>query len=176
MGIAEVRAPLRGSLRCDLPPEEWLTAGKDGRALSSPGQLRILDRCPYSGHRSSSRAGGYRDWHPDIHGWCHRGGVPPVGRACARDPVRHRSAEPAAAVLVIGGSGGSEPSCVGEALAHSVSRRCRSPTSPGRPAQSVAGIPLEYFFTAVEILRDAVPSPAVPLAVAGMSRAARRQC
>jgi dienelactone hydrolase len=80
-------------------------------------------------------------------------------------------AEPAAAVLVIGGSGGSEPSYVGRTLARegmmalSVAYFAR----PGLPAQ-LRDIPLEYFFTAVEILRDALPSPSVPLAIAGMSR------
>jgi uncharacterized protein len=80
-------------------------------------------------------------------------------------------AEPAAAVLVIGGSGGSEPSYVAEALARegmmalSVAYFAR----PGLPAR-LRDIPLEYFFTAVQILRDALPSASVPLALAGMSR------
>ena len=79
--------------------------------------------------------------------------------------------EPAAAVLVIGGSGGSEPSYAGEALARagitalSVAYFAR----PGLLGQ-LRDIPLEYFFTAAGILRDAVASPAVPLAVLGMSR------
>jgi dienelactone hydrolase len=80
-------------------------------------------------------------------------------------------AEPAAAVLVIGGSGGSEPAYIGQALAGegmmalSVAYFGR----PGLPAQ-LRDIPLEYFFAAVEILRDALPSPRVPVAVAGLSR------
>jgi dienelactone hydrolase len=79
--------------------------------------------------------------------------------------------EPAAAVLVIGGSGGSEPSYVGEALARegmtamSVAYFAR----PGLPGQ-LRGIRLEYFATALEILRAALPSPRVPVAVTGMSR------
>jgi dienelactone hydrolase len=77
---------------------------------------------------------------------------------------------PAAAVLLIGGSGGSEPSYVGEALAAegiaalSVAYFAR----PGLPAE-LHGIGLEYFFSALEILRGALPS-SVPLAVLGMSR------
>jgi dienelactone hydrolase len=77
----------------------------------------------------------------------------------------------AAAVLVIGGSGGSEPSYVAGALA----REGMAALSlayfgrPGLPPQ-LAGIPLEYFTDALHILRAAVPSPRVPAAVAGMSR------
>ncbi|MGH3192383.1 MAG: hypothetical protein ACRDPY_36430, partial [Streptosporangiaceae bacterium] len=81
------------------------------------------------------------------------------------------TAEPSAAVLLIGGSGGSEPSYAGEALAGegvaalSVAYFAR----PGLPGQ-LRGIPLEYFFSALEILRNELPSSAVPLAVLGMSR------
>jgi dienelactone hydrolase len=81
-------------------------------------------------------------------------------------------ARPAAAVLVIGGSGGSEPSYVAEALARegmtamSVAYFAR----PGLPRQ-LRGIRLEYFAAALDILRDALPSsPAPPTAVIGMSR------
>jgi dienelactone hydrolase len=79
--------------------------------------------------------------------------------------------EPAAAVLLIGGSGGSEPSYAGEALAGegiaalSVAYFAR----PGLPGH-LRGISLEYFFSALEILRNAMPSPAAPIAVLGMSR------
>lgn len=79
--------------------------------------------------------------------------------------------EPAAAVLLIGGSGGSEPSYVGEALAAaeiaalSVAYFAR----PGLPAQ-LRDISLEYFFAGVQVLADEFPSPTVPLAVLGMSR------
>jgi len=79
-------------------------------------------------------------------------------------------AEPCAAVLLIGGSGGSEPSYVGEALA------CEGVAAlsvayfgrPGLPGQ-LRGISLEYFFSALEILQDELP-PGVPLALLGMSR------
>ncbi len=79
--------------------------------------------------------------------------------------------KPSAAVLLIGGSGGSEPTSMGEALAKervtalSVAYFAR----PGLPDQ-LRGIPLEYFFGALQILRDELPSPGTPLAVLGMSR------
>jgi dienelactone hydrolase len=79
--------------------------------------------------------------------------------------------EAVAAVLVIGGSGGSEPSYVAEALARegmtamSVAYFAR----PGLPGQ-LRGIRLEYFAGALEILRTALPSPSPPVAVIGMSR------
>jgi dienelactone hydrolase len=81
------------------------------------------------------------------------------------------AAVPVAAALVIGGSGGSEPSYVGEALARegmaalSVAYFAR----PGLPGQ-LRGIRLEYFADALEVLRTALPSPRVPVAVIGMSR------
>jgi dienelactone hydrolase len=79
--------------------------------------------------------------------------------------------EPSVAALVIGGSGGSEPSYVGQALAGegiaalSVAYFARD----GLPAQ-LRGIRLEYFFSALEILHRELPSTATPIAVLGMSR------
>jgi dienelactone hydrolase len=79
-------------------------------------------------------------------------------------------ATPPAAVLLIGGSGGSEPCYVAEPLASagiaalSVAYFAR----PGLPDQ-LRDISLEYFFAALEILRDQLP-PDTPLAVLGMSR------
>jgi dienelactone hydrolase len=79
-------------------------------------------------------------------------------------------AEPSAAALLIGGSGGSEPSNIGEPRARegvaalSVAYIAR----PGLPGQ-LRGICLEFFFSALEILQDAAP-PGTPLAVLGMSR------
>jgi dienelactone hydrolase len=76
-----------------------------------------------------------------------------------------------AAVLLIGGSGGSEPSYVGQALADegiatlSVAYFAR----PGLPGQ-LRRIHLEYFFSALQILQDELPSPATPIVVLGMSR------
>lgn len=76
-----------------------------------------------------------------------------------------------AAVLVIGGSGGSEPSYIAEALAGegfaalSVAYFAR----PGLPAQ-LRGIPLEYFFSALEVLCSEPRSRNLPVAVLGMSR------
>jgi dienelactone hydrolase len=81
------------------------------------------------------------------------------------------AAETPAAVLLIGGSGGSEPSYVGQAFAGegiaalSVAYFAR----PGLPRQ-LRGIRLEYFFSALEILQDKLPSPAPPIVVLGMSR------
>jgi dienelactone hydrolase len=75
-----------------------------------------------------------------------------------------------AAVLLIGGSGGSEPSYVGSALAAegiaalSVAYFGR----PGLPGQ-LRGIELEYFFSALALLLE-VSGPGVPLVVLGMSR------
>lgn len=81
------------------------------------------------------------------------------------------AAEPSAAVLLIGGSGGSEPSYVGQALAAegvaalSVAYFAR----PGLPGQ-LRSIRLEYFFSALQILQDQLTSSATPIAVLGMSR------
>jgi dienelactone hydrolase len=75
-----------------------------------------------------------------------------------------------AAVLLIGGSRGSEPAYVGQALASeglaalSVAYFAR----PGLPGQ-LRSIRLEYFFSALQILQDELPSPA-PIVVLGMSR------
>ena len=76
-----------------------------------------------------------------------------------------------AAVLLIGGSGGSEPSYAGQALAEEgiAALSVAYFAWPGLPAQ-LRGIPLEYFFSALEILRDVLPSPPPPIAVLGMSR------
>jgi len=79
-------------------------------------------------------------------------------------------AVPGAGVLLIGGSGGSEPSSVAESLAEegitalSVAYFAR----PGLPAR-LRGIALEYFFAALEIL-DGQLRPGAPLAILGMSR------
>jgi pimeloyl-ACP methyl ester carboxylesterase len=72
---------------------------------------------------------------------------------------------------LIGGSGGSEPGCVGQALAKegfaalSVAYFARD----GLPAQ-LRGIPFEYFFSALELLHDALPPSILPIALLGMSR------
>jgi hypothetical protein len=76
---------------------------------------------------------------------------------------------------LIGGSGGSEPSYVSEALARegvaalSVAYFAR----PGLPDR-LRGISLEYFFSALELMRSELPG--VPLGVLGMSRAAKLRC
>ena len=81
------------------------------------------------------------------------------------------AAEPSAAALVIGGSGGSEPSYVAQALAGegiaalSVAYFGRE----GLPAQ-LRSIRLEYFFSALEILRTELRSSTTPIALLGMSR------
>jgi dienelactone hydrolase len=80
-------------------------------------------------------------------------------------------AEPSAAVLLIGGSDGSEPSYAGETLAGegvaalSVAYFAR----PGLPGK-LRSIPLEYFFAALQTLQNELPSPDTPLAVLGVSR------
>jgi len=77
---------------------------------------------------------------------------------------------PSVAVLVMGGSGGSEPSYVGEALARagigalSVAYFGR----PGLPGQ-LRDIALEYFLAALRVLQERL-APGVPLVVLGMSR------
>lgn len=89
-------------------------------------------------------------------------------------PVHGTLFQPAGAppcgVLAIGGSGGSEPSYLGAALAAqgiaalSVAYFAR----PGLPGE-LRDIPLEYFFAALDLLRAGLP-PEVPAAVLGMSR------
>jgi dienelactone hydrolase len=77
---------------------------------------------------------------------------------------------PSVGILLIGGSGGSEPSYVGEALAGegiaalSVAYFGR----PGLPGQ-LRDIALEYFFAALRVLQEAL-APGVRLVVLGMSR------
>lgn len=77
---------------------------------------------------------------------------------------------PIAGVVVIGGSDGSEPSYVAEALAAegfaalSVAYFAR----PGLPA-TLSRIPLEYFGSALELVRTAL-SRGVSIAIIGMSR------
>ena len=81
-----------------------------------------------------------------------------------------RPTRPCAGVLVIGGSGGSEPSYLGEALARagigalSVAYFGR----PGLPGQ-LRDIALEYFLGSLGVLEQAL-APGVPLVVLGMSR------
>ena len=81
------------------------------------------------------------------------------------------SARYPAAVLLIGGSGGSEPSYAGQALAGEgiAAMSVAYFTRPGLPGR-LRGIRLEYFFSALEILRDELPSPTSPIVVLGMSR------
>lgn len=110
--------------------------------------------------------------------------IDPGGRPQARSPaqrvLRRSSApvhgtlfippRPAAGAVVIGGSGGSEPAYVAEALAAeglaalSVAYFAR----PGLP-DTLSGINLEYFGSALELLRSELP-PGVPVAIIGMSR------
>ena len=81
-----------------------------------------------------------------------------------------RPARPCAGVLVIGGSGGSEPSYVGEGLARagigalSVAYFGR----PGLPGQ-LRDIALEYFLGALRLLEETLGF-GVPLVLLGMSR------
>jgi dienelactone hydrolase len=81
------------------------------------------------------------------------------------------AAKSSAAVMLIGGSGGSEPSYVGQALAAegvaalSVAYFAR----PGLPGH-LRDIRLEYFFSALQILQDELSPSAAPIVVLGMSR------
>jgi dienelactone hydrolase len=77
---------------------------------------------------------------------------------------------PSANVLVIGGSGGSEPSYAGEALARS-GIGALSVAYFGRPGLPVQlrDIALEYFLAGLRVLEESV-APGVPLVVLGMSR------
>jgi dienelactone hydrolase len=80
-------------------------------------------------------------------------------------------AEPGVAVLCIGGSGGSEPSYVAEALAESgvAALSVAYFARPGLPAR-LREIPLEYFISAVHFLATELRSADVPIVVLGMSR------
>jgi len=79
-------------------------------------------------------------------------------------------AAPITGVLVIGGSGGSEPTYVAEGLALegfaalSIAHFAR----PGLQA-TLSGIDLDYFGCALHMLREELPA-GVPLALIGMSR------
>ncbi len=74
-------------------------------------------------------------------------------------------------MLLIGGSGGSEPSYVGEALAaEGIAALSAAYFARPRLPVELRGIDLEYFFSAVELLKAELRSLAVPIAVLGMSR------
>jgi dienelactone hydrolase len=79
--------------------------------------------------------------------------------------------EPKAAVLLIGGSGGSEPSYIAEALAENeiAALSLAYFGRPGLPAQ-LRNIPLEYFRDALHLLREVLPSQDVPIMIIGISR------
>jgi len=75
------------------------------------------------------------------------------------------------AVVLIGGSGGSEPSYIAEPLA-AEGLATLSLAYFGRPGlpNELREIPLEYFRDALRLLTVALPSRPVPVAVLGMSR------
>jgi dienelactone hydrolase len=79
--------------------------------------------------------------------------------------------EAVGAVVLIGGSGGTEPSYVAEPLA-AEGLATLSLAYFGRPAlpNELREIPLEYFRDALRLLIAALPSRLVPVAVLGMSR------
>jgi dienelactone hydrolase len=83
-------------------------------------------------------------------------------------PVRTR---PKGAAVVIGGSGGSEPAYLGEALAQNDIAALSTAYfgRPGLPAQ-LRNIPLEYFRDALRLLREALPSRDIPIMTIGFSR------
>ena len=78
---------------------------------------------------------------------------------------------PAAGVVLVGGSGGAEPSLLAQSLAAegiatlSVAYFAR----PGLPP-TLAGISLEYFRTSIRLLIDALPSRDIPVLILGGSR------
>lgn len=106
----------------------------------------------------------------EAHGTVHCASCPAVVIAGSRDSFLPADVEPDVAVVLIGGSGGSEPSYVGEALAGegvaalSVAYFAR----PGLPTY-LRGISLEYFFSAIEFLHAVLGPADVPFAVMGMS-------
>jgi uncharacterized protein len=79
--------------------------------------------------------------------------------------------KPKGASLLIGGSGGSEPSYIAEALAENdiAALSLAYFGRPGLPAQ-LRNIRLEYFREALRLLREAIPSPEIPLMTLGLSR------
>jgi dienelactone hydrolase len=78
---------------------------------------------------------------------------------------------PSVAVLLIGGSGGSEPSYAGQALARE-GFAALSLAFFARPrlAAQLRDIPLEYFLSAIDWLRQQPTCQDLPLVVVGMSR------
>lgn len=82
-----------------------------------------------------------------------------------------RQSEVTGGVVVIGGSGGSEPSYVAESLAAegisalSVAYFARPELPP-----ELREIPLEYFQRAITLLEGALSSPGGPVVIVGMSR------
>lgn len=78
---------------------------------------------------------------------------------------------PSVAVLLIGGSGGSEPTYAGEALAREgfAALSLAYFARPRLPAE-LRDIPLEYFMSAIDWLRERPTFQDLPLVVVGMSR------
>lgn len=81
------------------------------------------------------------------------------------------SRRPMGASLVIGGSSGSEPSHLAAALAENeiTALSLTYFGRPGLPAQ-LRNINLEYFRDALRLLREALPSPEIPVMTLGLSR------
>lgn len=81
------------------------------------------------------------------------------------------NSKPRGAAVLMGGSGGSEPSYTAEALAENdiAALALAIFGRPGLPPQ-LRDVPLEYFRDALHLLRDALPSPNVPIMTIGTSR------
>ena len=79
--------------------------------------------------------------------------------------------KPEGATVLIGGSGGSEPSYIAEKLAENgiAALSLAYFGRPGLPAQ-LRNIPLEYFRDAVHFFSGALPSPDIPIIAIGLSR------
>ncbi|MGH8981289.1 MAG: acyl-CoA thioester hydrolase/BAAT C-terminal domain-containing protein [Acidimicrobiales bacterium] len=80
------------------------------------------------------------------------------------------TAAPSLAALVIGGSGGSEPTYIAESLAKE-GIAALSIAYFGRPGlpQALSRVPIEYFLSALDVLRAEVP-PGAKIATIGTSR------
>lgn len=78
---------------------------------------------------------------------------------------------PSAGVLLIGGSSGKEPSFLGLKLAEEgvAALSVAYFGAPGLPP-TLADIPLEYFQAGIAVLKNALPSPGIPVLTLGASR------
>ncbi|HZY69539.1 MAG TPA: acyl-CoA thioester hydrolase/BAAT C-terminal domain-containing protein [Thermoplasmata archaeon] len=97
--------------------------------------------------------------------------LPPAETAVHGTLFLPTSEAPKSAAVVIGGSGGSEPTYLAEALAEAgiASLSLAFFGRPGLPSQ-LKDIPLEYFRDAARVLAGSIPSAKVPVVMVGISR------